>query len=100
MVSARLSCTKGLWEDEDVIEQFLINLVTMIVGVSIDTYLGAKIMKHELRREITRYIVNDLPHVFESEQFRSKMRGLVRSTIREFYVIIAEELGVKGGDKK
>ena len=57
------------------IEQILINLATMIVGVCFGTYLEAKIMKHELTREISRYTMNELPHVLASEDFKCKMRG-------------------------
>ena len=77
------------------IEQILINLATMIVGVCFGTYLGAKIMKHELTREISRYIMNELPHVLASEDFKRKMRGLARSGMRELWDILMEELGVK-----
>jgi len=39
------------------IEQILINLATMIVGVCFGTHLRAKIMKHELNKEVSRYIM-------------------------------------------
>jgi len=77
------------------IEQILINLATMIVGVCFGTYLGAKIMKHELTKEVSRYILNELPHVLASEDFKRKMRELARSGMRELWNIIMEELGVK-----
>jgi len=57
-----------------VLEQIAINLATMVLGVTVGTYLGAKIMKHELTRELSRYIKNELPHILESEQFRVKAR--------------------------
>jgi len=77
------------------IEQILINLATMIVGVCFGTYLGAKIMKHELTKEVSHYIMNELPHVLASEDFKRKMRQLARSGMRELWNIIMEELGVK-----
>ena len=77
------------------IEQVLINLATMIVGVCFGTYLGAKIMKHELTKEVSRYIMNELPHVLASEDFNRKMRELARSGLRELWNIIMEELGVE-----
>jgi len=77
------------------IEQILINLATMIVGVCFGTYLGAKIMKHELTKEVSHYIMNELPHVLASEDFKRKMRELARSGMRELWNIIMEELGVK-----
>jgi len=77
------------------IEQVLINLATMIVGVCFGTYLGAKIMKHELTKEVSRYIMNELPHVLASEDFKRKMRELARSGLRELWNIIMEELGVE-----
>ena len=76
------------------IEQILINLATMIVGVFSGTYLGAKIMKHELTKEVSHYIMNELPHVLASEDFKRKMRELAHSGIRELWNIIMEELGV------
>jgi len=74
------------------LEQVAINLATMVLGVTVGTYLGAKIMKHELTRELSRYIMNELPHVLASEQFRSKAREMARSAIRELWNIIMEEL--------
>ena len=82
------------------IEQILINLATMIVGVCFGTYLGAKIMKHELTKEVSHYIMNELPHVLASEDFKRKMRELARSGIRELWNIIMEELGVENSRKK
>jgi len=81
--------------DEIMIEQILINLVSMVFGVTVGTYLGAKIMKHELRKEVTRYILNDLPHVLADEKFKAKVRELTRTGIREFWNIIMEELEAK-----
>jgi hypothetical protein len=78
-----------------VIEQVLVNLATMIVGVSFGTYLGAKIMKRELKKEISSYILNELPHVVESEEFRQKMREWFRGLLQELGEIIKEELGLK-----
>jgi len=75
--------------------QILINFMTMLVGVSFGTYLGAKIMKHELRREITNYIMNEVPHLMASEEFKKQARELARTCIREIGTIIMEEL--KGG---
>jgi hypothetical protein len=77
------------------LEQIAINLLTMVLGVTVGTYLGAKIVKHELTREISHYIMNELPHVLESEQFKGKAREMARSAIRELWKIIMEELGVK-----
>lgn len=77
------------------IEQVLVNLATMIVGVSFGTYLGAKIMKRELKKEISSYILNELPHVVESEEFRQKMREWFRGLLQELGEIIKEELGLK-----
>ena len=77
------------------IEQILINLATMIVGVCFGTHLRAKIMKHELTKEVSHYIMNELPHVLASEDFKRKMRQLARSGMRELWNIIMEELGVK-----
>lgn len=74
------------------IEQIAINLATMVVGVTVGTYLGAKIMKHELTKEISHYILNELPHLLESENFKAKMRELTRSGLRELWKIIMEEL--------
>jgi len=66
----------------------------MIVGVCFGTYLGAKIMKHELTKEVSHYIMNELPHVLAGEDFKRKMRESARSGIRELWNIIMEELGV------
>jgi len=82
------------------LEQIAVNLATMVLGVTVGTYLGAKIMKHELTRELSRYIMNELPHVLENEQFRSKARKMARSAIRELWNIIMEELGVKNEREK
>ena len=78
------------------LEQVAINLLTMVLGVTVGTYLGAKIMKHELTREISRYIMNELPHVLADEKFKAKAREMARSAIRELWNIIMEELGVEG----
>ena len=51
-------------------------------------------MKHELTKEVSHYIMNELPHVLASEDFKHKMRELARSGIRELWNIIMEELGV------
>lgn len=77
------------------IEQVLINLASMVFGVTVGTYLGAKIMKHELRREVSRYILNDLPHVLESPQFKAKAREMAKAAVREFWNVVMEELGVE-----
>jgi ketopantoate reductase len=74
------------------LEQIAINLLTMVLGVTLGTYLGAKIMKHELTKEISHYIMNELPHVLESEQFKVKARRMAHSAIRELWNIILEEL--------
>jgi hypothetical protein len=81
--------------DEIMIEEIVINLVSMVFGVTVGTYLGAKIMKHELRKEVTRYILNDLPHALADEKFKQKTRELTRTAIREFWNTIIEELGVE-----
>jgi len=78
-----------------VIEQVLANLVTMVIGVSVGTYLGAKIMKRELKKEISSYILNEIPHLLESQEFKEKARNLARIFIRELGTIIKEELGLK-----
>lgn len=74
------------------IEQILINLASMVFGVTVGTYLGAKIMKHELTKEVSHYIMNELPHVLGSEKFKAKMRDLARAGLRELWNIIMEEL--------
>jgi hypothetical protein len=76
------------------VEHVLVNLATMVVGVSLGTYLGAKIMKRELKKEISSYILNELPHVLESQEFRQKMREWFRGLLRELGTIIKEELGL------
>jgi len=80
------------------VEQVLVNLATMVVGVSLGTYLGAKIMKRELKKEISSYILNELPHVVESQEFREKMRKWFRGLLREIGTIIKEELGLRDRD--
>jgi len=52
-------------------------------------------MKHELTKEVSHYIMNELPHVLASEDFKRKMRELAHSGIRELWNIIMEELGVE-----
>jgi hypothetical protein len=76
------------------IEQVLVNFATVVVGVCLGTYLGAKIMKRELKKEISSYILNELPHVVESEEFRLKMREWFKGLLQEIGTIIKEELGL------
>ena len=80
------------------IEQALVNLGTMIVGVLLGTYIATKITKRELKKEITHYIINDLPHLLENERFREQARNLARVFIRELGTIIKEELGLEKKD--
>jgi len=51
-------------------------------------------MKRELKKEISSYILNELPHVVESQEFREKLRKWFRGLLREIGTIIKEELGI------
>jgi len=78
------------------IDQILVNLFTTLMGVTVGTYLGTKIMKHELSKEITKYLLNDLPHLLElyskDTECRRRVRAVIRSSLRELGEIIYEEL--------
>lgn len=77
------------------IEQVLVNFATLIASVSVGTYLGAKIMKRELKKEISSYILNEVPHLLESQEFKNETRSLARVFVRELITILSEELGLK-----
>lgn len=68
------------------IEQILINLATMIVGVCFGTYLGAKIMKHELTKEVSQYkYVYERPKIWfwsETLQLTMKFANMMLAPIR------------------
>lgn len=76
------------------IEQILIPIFTTVVGVAFGTYIGAKIMKKELMKQISGYIMNEVPHLLESEEFKDKARELAHVFIREVIEIVCEELGL------
>ncbi|MDI6904452.1 MAG: hypothetical protein QMD13_03025 [Candidatus Bathyarchaeia archaeon] len=65
-----------------------------VFGVTFGTYLGAKIMKHEPKTEITKYIQNEIPHLLESPEAKAKARELARTFIHEVWNIMIEELGI------
>lgn len=81
------------------IEQLLLAAVSLAVGVGIGSpigaYVGAKVIKRDLKKEVSGYIVNELPHLLESEEFKQKGRELARVFIRELITIGLEELGIK-----
>ncbi|MBS7270664.1 MAG: hypothetical protein KIH10_17735 [Candidatus Freyarchaeota archaeon] len=77
------------------IDQILTNVIPMIVAVSLGTYIGSKIMKRELKKEISRYLANEIPHLLENEEFKKKGRELLRVFVKELITVISEELGLK-----
>jgi len=76
------------------VEHLLLTLVVTVFGVSIGSYLGAKVMKRELKREVSAYLTNELPHLLESEEFKVRVRGWIREMVREAVAIGKEELGI------
>jgi len=76
------------------LEGLLLTTAVTVFAVSIGSYIGTKMIKRELRKEISTYITNELPHLLESEEFKDKMRGWVRDLVREAVAAGREELGV------
>jgi len=77
------------------IEQAVINLASTLLGVTFGTYLGSKIMKRELTKELSKYLLNEIPHLLQTEEFKERARDLARVFIRELGSVIYEELKAK-----
>jgi len=52
--------------------EVLIDVAKLMVAIFFGTYISSKIMKRELKKEISGYILNELPHLFENQGLRSK----------------------------
>jgi len=75
--------------------EVLIDVAKLMVAIFFGTYISSKIMKRELKKEISGYILNEIPHLLESQEFKDKARSLARAFVRELITIASEELGLK-----
>jgi len=73
--------------------EIFVDITKLMVAVTAGTYIGSRIIKHELKKEISAYIRNELPHLLEDERFKAKTRSLARAFVRELIAIVSEELG-------
>jgi len=73
------------------IEQFLLDLAKLIVGVCVGTYLGVKITKAEFKKEISSYLTNELPHLLASPKTELQIRKYAHIFFQELIKIITEE---------
>ncbi|KPV64694.1 MAG: hypothetical protein AOA65_0910 [Candidatus Bathyarchaeota archaeon BA1] len=77
------------------IKQFLVDLAKLVLGVTIVTYVGARIMRYELQKQIPHYIKNEIPHLLKGPELKAKAQELARIFLHEVYNLIIEELGAK-----
>jgi len=76
------------------LEELLLTSAATVFAVSIGSYIGTKMIKRELKKEISTYITNELPHLLESEEVKARARGWVRGLVREAIDVGREELGI------
>jgi len=73
------------------IEQLLIGLFQTAMGVTIGTYIGFKIGKKEIKRELTSFVTNELPHLLSSPKTELQIRKYAHIFFQELIETITEE---------
>lgn len=73
------------------ITQFLLDLAKLVIGVCIGSYLGVRITKMELKKEITSYLTNELPHLMKNPNVELQIRKYAHVFFQELVKIIMED---------
>lgn len=73
------------------IQEVLQSLIVTAVAVAIGSIIGSKIVKHDLKKEISGFLQNEFPHLLASPDVDFQIRKLAHIFFQEALSVILEE---------